>query len=72
MPSKDELICHIQILNSLIDGDHDDELGQHLTPVVAMLEKMVTTILAKENESLKAEVVALRGDIERLRKHLPY
>lgn len=44
-PSKQELIEHIQMLNDLIDGQ-DDQLGQMLTPIVAMLEKMVAPLLA--------------------------
>lgn len=44
-PSKQELIEHIQTLNGLIDGQ-DDSLGEMLTPIVAMLEKMVGPLIA--------------------------
>lgn len=42
-PSKQELVEHIQTLNGLIDGQ-DDQLGQMLTPIVAMMEKMVAPL----------------------------
>jgi len=47
MPSKDELIQHIQTLNGLIDGE-SDELGQMLTPIIRTLEKIVTPMLSKD------------------------
>lgn len=53
-PTKEELVQHIQTLNGLIDGE-SDELGQMLTPIVAMLEKMATTLLAK-SPNAKPEV----------------
>lgn len=48
-PSKQELIEHIQTLNGLIDGE-EDSLGEMLTPIVAMLEKMVGPLLVKEEQ----------------------
>lgn len=42
---KKEIVDAIQSLNSLIDGDSNDELGSVLTPVVALLEKIVTPLI---------------------------
>jgi len=48
-PTKEELVEHIQTLTSLIDGQ-DDSLSEMLTPIVDMLEKMVTPLIAQGTE----------------------
>lgn len=42
---RNEIIEAIQSLNSLIDGDSDDALGVILTPVVSLLERIVTPMV---------------------------
>lgn len=49
-PTKQQLVEHIQTLNGLIDGCEDDELGSALAPIVAMLEKMVSPLIATEDQ----------------------
>jgi len=74
-PTKDELIQHIQTLNSLIDGE-SDELGQMLTPIVYMLEKMTTTLLAKsqivEQPQLRLWRMDITTKLEHWRRIWPY